>query len=354
MRRALRLAVRSMGRTWPNPGVGCVIARDGELLGQGRHQRCGEAHAEIRALEDCVRRGTDPRGATAYVTLAPCTRHGRTPPCCDALVRAGLARVVAAIPDPVQDDAGAVLAAAGIDYRTGCCADPARELHGGFLTRVATGRPRLIAKWAATLDGCLATAGGHSQWITAPEALAFSRRHRRYIDAILVGAGTASRDDPALLAAGDGPHPLRVVVDGAARLDPASRLVASIDRAGVLLVHDDRAGSARVAALAERGVETLAVTSTHDLPAVAAALGARGLGDVLVEGGATLHGACLRAGLYDRLECYLAARTLGGGLPIASGHGVERIDAGARWQPLGGPRLLGTTVHLRYRRTIDP
>nr|MBA3686718.1 riboflavin biosynthesis protein RibD [Planctomycetota bacterium] len=164
MRRALRLASLSLGMTWPNPGVGCVLVRDGRVIGEGRHRACGEQHAEVAAIADCRARGGDPAGATAYVTLAPCTRQGRQPPCVTALREARVARVVAAIADPVQDDARRLLAEAGIAYDVGCMRASAAALHGGFLSRVLDGRPRLTGKWAMTLDGAIAAAGGDAQW----------------------------------------------------------------------------------------------------------------------------------------------------------------------------------------------
>ncbi|MFW5846257.1 MAG: bifunctional diaminohydroxyphosphoribosylaminopyrimidine deaminase/5-amino-6-(5-phosphoribosylamino)uracil reductase RibD, partial [Planctomycetota bacterium] len=289
MRRALRLALRSSGRTWPNPGVGCVLVRDGRLLGAGRHERCGGPHAEILALEACRAEGRDPRGATAFITLVPCTRHGRTPPCTQALIRAGVQRVVAALPDPVQDAAGAVLAAAGIRYETGLLADLAVRLHGGFISRVSTGRPRITAKWAMTLDGHLACADGSSAWISSPGALRANRRRRRLYDAILVGGGTARRDDPRLLGPDPQRSPLRVVLSGSGDLPMAGHLVQTAGRHPVLVVHDGRCPPERGRRLQDAGVGLLAVHDVADVAAVCQALGGVGLNEVLVEGGSSLH-----------------------------------------------------------------
>jgi diaminohydroxyphosphoribosylaminopyrimidine deaminase/5-amino-6-(5-phosphoribosylamino)uracil reductase len=355
MRRALRLATLSLGRTWPNPGVGCVLVRDGQLLGQGRHAVYGQAHAEVNALTHCRALDLSPASATAYVTLAPCTRQGRQPPCVSALIGAGVARVVAAVADPDQDDPGPALRAAGIAYEVGCGAAVAVHLHGGFLHRVASGYPRFTGKWAMTLDGRIATATGDSAWISSPEALALARRRRRAFDGILVGSGTARHDDPRLLSAHPAERtPVRIVVSAKADLDPAAVLVATRDLAPVLLVHAPGAPAARLRALAERRVEFLAVAEPHDPRQVAEALGQRGFNEVLVEGGARIHGAWLRAGLYDRLEIYLGALALGGGLPVSVGDGLAAIAQAQRWQPEAPPLVFGDTVCLRLRRPGNP
>lgn len=336
MARALRLASLSLGMTWPNPGVGCVLVRGGACIGEGRHRRCGDLHAEAAALADCRARGLDARGATAYVTLAPCTRHGRQPPCADALVAAGVARVVAAIPDPHQDEAARRLRPAGIAYEVGLLGHIARHLHGGFLSRVVRGRPRLTGKWAASADGRLAAAPGVRTAISCPSAYALMRRRRRAFDAVVVGAGTAGADDPALTAPrprrhGDEAGPLRVVLSrsgavAAARLRDGS--------APTLVVHG-RGGAP------PPGVRGLAVDDPHDPAQVAAALGALGLNDVVVEGGARVHAAWMP--LYDRIEVYAGAVVLGGGVPAPA-------PPAAGWVAEGGPELVGSTRLGRWTR----
>jgi diaminohydroxyphosphoribosylaminopyrimidine deaminase/5-amino-6-(5-phosphoribosylamino)uracil reductase len=348
MRRALRLASRSAGMTWPNPGVGCVLVRAGMILGQGRHVCCGDLHAETAALADCRARGHDPAGATAYVTLAPCTRHGRQPPCTEALVAARIARVVVAVADPAQDDARSVLTAHGIAYDTGVEAAAAAHLHGGFLTRIRLGRPRFTGKWAMSLDGAIAAADGRGGALSSPLALAAMRRRRRACDAILIGAGTAAVDDPTLLASTPRrPGPVRVVVSAQGRAAP--RLLATIPAAPLWVVHDHRAPSEALATLACGGARTFAVADAHDPRAVAAVLGAQGLNDVVVEGGAAVHGVWLRAGLYDRLEVYLAPCVLGGGLPAAVGAGCA-VAAAAGYIAEEPPQQLDGTMRLRLRR----
>ena len=344
MRRAIRQAVASLGATWPNPGVGCTIVRDGVVLGEGRHEQCGGPHAEPNALRACRDQGHDPRGATAYMTLAPCTRQGRTPACTTALIEAGMARVVAALPDPNQDDAAQILAAAGIAYETGCCADHARAVHGGFLQRVRQGRPRITAKWAMTIDGFLAADTGHSQWISSPEALAYARRRRRVFDAIVVGAGTLRRDDPELRSRSSGRTPVRVVIAGEQDLPDAARLWASAEHDPVLVVTD---GSVQPAV---DGVETLTVPDRADIVGICTALGSHGFNEVLVEGGAAIHASFLAADCYDRIEQYVGGRTLAGGLPVAKGTGAERIDLGLGWQLEAAPRSIGDTVYTRWCR----
>lgn len=340
MGRALRLASLSLGMTWPNPGVGCVLVRGGRIIGEGRHRRCGDLHAETAALADCRARGGDPRGATAYVTLAPCTRQGQQPPCADALVAAGIARVVAAIADPHQDAAAARLGGAGIAYAVGCLAHLAAHIHGGFLHRIASGRPRITGKWAHSRDGALAAAAGTRTAISCPAAYALMRRRRRAFDAVLVGAGTAAADDPALTAPrprrhGDEPGPLRIVVARDGRL-PGIRLRDA--SAPTLVVH------AR-GAVPPAGVRGLVVDDPHDPRQVAAALGTLGINDLVVEGGAQVH--TVWAPLYDRLEIYAGAVSLPGGLP------APRIPGGT-WLAEGAPGLVGTTGIARWTRLPQP
>ncbi len=335
--RAVRLGSLSLGMTWPNPGVGCVLVRDGRVIGEGRHRRCGDLHAETAALADAVGRGENPAGATAYVTLAPCTRQGRQPPCVDALARAGIARVVAGIADPHQDEAAPRLEAAGIAYEIAgdvrCAA-----LHGGFLTRVRQGRPRFTGKWAATLDGRIARPGGGPLAISDGPARDLARRRRRAFDAILVGAGTLRADDPRLDTPrprmhGRDPGPLRIVLAGRGSLPVAARAWAG----PALVVHDHDPGPI------PSSVQRLAVADVRDLAQVAAALGSLGLNDVLVEGGAAIHGAFLAAGLYDRIETWTGPLTVGDGVAVAHGPGPTR-----RWRAEGAPRLIGGVVAANW------
>lgn len=353
MLRALRLASLSSGTTWPNPGVGCVVVRDGRVLGEGHTGPSSispQEHGEAAALADAARRGHDVRGATAYVTLAPCTtRSTGTTSCSELLIAAGIARVVVGVDDPHQHQSEARLSAAGVAYESGLCATVARHLHGGFLSRIVAKRPRFTGKWAMTLDGCLAAHTGKSGWISSPDALALSRRRRRAFDAILIGSGTQQSDDPQLLASRPRSRgPLRILVSDAATLADDARLLQTLDQAPLLVIHGVAANPARLKAW---GAELQALEDPHDAVQLARTLGAWGLNDVLVEGGATLHGAFLRAGLYDRLELYQGATTLGGGMPVANGVGAPAIPDGQHWLPECAPRMLGSTILSRWTRT---
>ena len=316
MAQALRLAERGLYSTSPNPRVGCVIVRDGVLVGEGWHQRAGEAHAEVNALQQA---GTAARGATAYVTLEPCSHHGRTPPCTEALLAAGIRRVVAAMADPNPLVAGrglAQLQAAGVAVDVGLMADEAHELNIGFVSRMTRKRPWVRLKAAASLDGKTALQNGESQWITGPQARQDGHCWRARACAILSGIGTVRKDDPQLNVRGvDTPRqPLKVIVDSRLELSPAARLLEAGD---VLLVSAGQAVAEvaeRAAALRERGAEILDLPDGKgrvDLHALLHELAQRGLNEVHVEAGSRLNGALLAAGLVDEVLLYLAPCLLG-------------------------------------------
>ncbi len=318
MRRALELAARGLYTTTPNPRVGCVLVKDGRVVGEGWHERAGGPHAEAAAL--AAARG-EAKGATAYVTLEPCNHHGRTPPCASALVEAGVARVVAAMRDPNPEAAhGAeTLRAAGIAFESGLLEDEARELNIGFVSRVTRGRPWVRMKAAATLDGRTAMADGRSQWITGEEARLDGHRWRARACAILTGIGTVRADDPQLTVRGvDTPRqPLRVVVDS--RLETPS--TARILEGGNVLFFCAVEGSA------PRGAETVRLANPGgkvDLPAMLAELGRRGVNELHVEGGFKLNGSLLREGCVDELLLYLNPSLLGD-----SGPGIADLVAPA-------------------------
>jgi len=351
MWRALRLAAASAGRTAPNPGVGCAIFRGDRLLGEGRHRACGGPHAEVLALGDCRRRGTDPRGATVYVTLAPCGREGRTSPCRDALIAAGVGRVVVGCEDPSQPGSSEAFAAAGIDYLSGCLGAEAERLHGGFLRRIRDGRPRITAKWAMSLDGAIACRTGASRWISTAVARHLSRRRRRAFDAILIGAGTLEADDPGLFADDPARSPRPVVVSRHAAFagrEDLSLLAEGRDPAP-WLVHDPQTPRGCIDRLGARGWRCLEATDAHDPAAVAGRLGEEGINDVLVEGGSEVHGAWLRAGVVDRCELYLGPRSLGGGMPVSAGEGVGSVADGSEWGWEETPRIVDGTLLCRLR-----
>ncbi|MDE3074844.1 MAG: bifunctional diaminohydroxyphosphoribosylaminopyrimidine deaminase/5-amino-6-(5-phosphoribosylamino)uracil reductase RibD [Chloroflexota bacterium] len=379
MREALALAARARGRTSPNPMVGAVLVKDGQVVGRGLHPRAGQPHAEVFALREAGQRA---RGATLYVTLEPCCHHGRTPPCAPAVVEAGVGRVFAAMEDPNPLVAGQglrALRASGIETRVGLLEDEARQLNEAYVKRIATGRPFVEVKVAMTLDGKTATSSGRSRWITGEAAREWVHRRRDAADAVLVGAGTVRADDPALtvrLPDHDGRQPLRVVVSASGRLDPRAQVfhgpppgtvvfcatddgtgnrqqatgnreqatgygqqatgngqqatgngglfaadVAVRPRLGAHLGVGRSSGAARRAGLKPAptemgtGVELVSLPGSDggvDLPQMLRWLAKRGINDVLVEGGAKLNAALLRAGLVDRLSVFVAPKLFGG------------------------------------------
>ena len=316
MARALQLARLGMTSTAPNPRVGCVVVSDGQVAGEGWHVRAGTPHAERHAL---AMAGERARGATAYVTLEPCSHHGRTPPCTEALLAAGIRRVVAAMADPNPLVAGrglAQLQAAGVAVDVGLMADEAHELNIGFVSRMTRQRPWVRLKAAASLDGKTALQNGESQWITGPQARQDGHCWRARACAILSGIGTVRKDDPQLNVRGvDTPRqPLKVIVDSRLELSPAARL---LEAGNVLLVSAGQAVAEvaeRAAALRERGAEILDLPDGKgrvDLHALLHELAQRGLNEVHVEAGSRLNGALLAAGLVDEVLLYLAPCLLG-------------------------------------------
>jgi diaminohydroxyphosphoribosylaminopyrimidine deaminase / 5-amino-6-(5-phosphoribosylamino)uracil reductase len=316
MRRALALAARGLGETSPNPAVGCVIARAGRVVGEGFHARAGSAHAEALALQ---RAGARARGATLYVTLEPCAHHGRTPPCAPLVRESGVARVVAALRDPNPLVAGqglALLRRAGIAVDTGLLGPEAARLNERFLAWAARGRPFVLLKAALTLDGRIATASGHSKWITSPAQRREARRLRRLHDAVLVGSGTALADDPLLLPTPRTRRPvLRVVLDSRLRLPPRGRLVATAGPRTPVLALSCAGDTARRRALEESGVEVAEVAGEGgrvSLPAALEALRARGVTSLMVEGGGEVLGSFLAARVVDQVALFRAPLLLGG------------------------------------------
>lgn len=312
MARALQLAENGLWTTSPNPRVGCVLVRDGWIVGEGWHEKAGEPHAEVHALRAA---GPKARGATAYVTLEPCSHHGRTPPCAEALIAAGVARVVAAMTDPNPLVAGqglALLQAAGIETASGLLENEARELNIGFVSRMTRGRPWLRLKAAASLDGKTALTNGVSQWITGPEARRDGHRWRARACAILTGIGTVRDDDPQLnVREVETPRqPLRVVVDSKLETPLAARIL----QGGPLLIAGAVDDTGRKAALQKAGAEVLILPNTQgkvDLKDLLAELGRRGINEVHAEAGFKLNGSLLREGLVDELLLYLAPCLIG-------------------------------------------
>lgn len=334
MRRALELAARARGRTSPNPMVGAVVVRQGQVVGEGYHQRAGTPHAEVHALREA---GELARGATLYVSLEPCNHHGRTPPCTEALIAAGVAEVRMAMldPNPIVNGGGrARLEAAGVRTVVGECEAEARELNEVFLTYITAGRPFVIAKFGASLDGKIATRTGESRWITGEVARQRAHEVRDTVDAILVGATTVVVDNPLLttrLPGRDVRHPLRVVLDSRGRA-PLEAHVFDPNLPGKTLLATTAAFPAeRRPALEGRGVEVLSLPSDEhgrvDLGALVRALGQRQVTSLLVEGGGTVLEACFRARLVDKVLAFLSPVIIGGReAPSAvSGEGIARL-----------------------------
>jgi diaminohydroxyphosphoribosylaminopyrimidine deaminase/5-amino-6-(5-phosphoribosylamino)uracil reductase len=318
MRRALELAERGRGLTSPNPMVGAVVVSGDTIVGEGFHERAGGPHAEVVALAAA---GPRSRGSTLYVTLEPCSHHGRTPPCAPAVVAAGVQRVVAALVDPdprVSGQGLATLRAAGVEVTASVLTDEAERQNRSFVAAMRLGRPHVTLKAAMTLDGRIADLHGESKWITGAEARAVAHRLRSESDAIVVGVGTALRDDPALTVRLDAPwprEPYRVVLDTHARTPADARLIATATPARALVMTGEDASRERVAALTGAGATVIPVVVRDghvDLRAVLDALAAREVRALLVEGGGEVHGAFLDAGLVDRVAVFIAPRLLGG------------------------------------------
>ncbi len=344
MSEALGLAKRGLWTTDPNPRVGCVLAHDGTVRGRGWHRAAGEPHAEVLALNDA---GAEARGATAYVTLEPCSHTGRTPPCAEALIEAGVTEVVAAMTDPDPRVSGRGLERlrdAGIRVRRGLLEDEARELNIGFVSRHERGRPWMRVKLAVSLDGFTASADGRSQWITGPEARADGHRWRARASAILTGIGTVLADNPRLDVRCDSVErqPQRIVADSRARLPADARMLTA---GGPI-----RVASTRESPWQDKQVSWQQLPATEDgrvdLPALVRWLGDLELNEVHVEAGPTLAGALMAAGLVDELLVYQAPVLLGKGAPMLEMPGMENFDQRLHLQIIDERRLGADTRYL--------
>ncbi|WIV51579.1 bifunctional diaminohydroxyphosphoribosylaminopyrimidine deaminase/5-amino-6-(5-phosphoribosylamino)uracil reductase RibD [Marivivens sp. LCG002] len=307
---ALSLGRRGLGRVWPNPSVGCVIVKDGRVVGRGHTASGGRPHAEPQAL---AMAGDAARGATAYVTLEPCAHHGKTPPCAEALIAAGVARVVIACEDPdprVNGGGSAMLRAAGIDVSVGVCEAEARRDHAGFLSKVERGRPMVTLKLAMTLDGRIATASGESQWITGPEARRRVHMQRASHDAVMVGAGTVRADDPSLTVRGlgIGGQPARIVMSASGDLPKSCNLTRTAGEIPVFLCHS---ATSVVSDWVAAGVRSIPLADGGDCVEALTALGALGLTRIYCEGGGQLAASLLHAGLVDHLVLFTAGKAIG-------------------------------------------
>lgn len=346
---ALALGERGRGRTWPNPAVGCVIVQGQRIVGRGWTQPGGRPHAEPVALAQA---GEASRGATVYVSLEPCAHHGRTPPCADALIDAGVARVVFAIGDPDPRVAGrgaGKLRAAGISVESGILESQAGAAHAGFFARLEAGRPQLTLKLATSFDGRIATATGESQWITGPAARRAVHGARARADAVLVGAGTARADDPMLTVRGMGTahQPVRIVASRRLDVPLSGKLARSAAEVPLWLCHGDDADSALCAAWDGIGATRLEVPLAGrqlDCSALLQVLGAQGLTSVFCEGGGAFAASLLDAGVVDRLIGFTAGVALGAeGQPSIGALGIDRLADAPRFS-LESVRRLGPDV----------
>ena len=353
MRHALVLAERGRGAVEPNPLVGAVVLdAAGAMIGEGWHRQYGGPHAEVDALAVADGRA---RGGTVIVTLEPCRHVGKTPPCTRALLAAGVARVVAAMPDPFPEVSGggfAELRAAGVEVTVGVLRAEAEALNAPYLKLVRTGRPWVTAKWAMTLDGRIATASGESQWISGPESRAKVHAFRGRVDAVVVGRGTVVADDPLLTARPPGPRvAARVVLTRSGEL-PADCQLTRTAREAPVIVFTLAANAGKLAGWAAAGAEVVGLAAVAPA-AVLEALGSRRMTNVLVEGGAGVLGAFADADALDEVWAFVAPKLVGGaGLGPVGGRGVPRLADAGGWGPLTAERC-GADVWLTARRAVD-
>lgn len=360
IRRAIALAERGYGKVSPNPQVGAVIVRSGQVLGEGWHDELGGLHAEAAAIADAREREADVTGATMYVSLEPCAHHGRQPPCADAIVAAGISRVLIGCDDPTEKASGrgpGTLRDEGVEveFIDGAEAAAARQLIQPFRKLARTGRPWVLLKSAVTLDGRTATAEGDSKWISGESSRERVHRWRAGMDAVAVGIGTAVSDDPLLTARGVAAQrqPKRVVFDSEARLSLESRLVRTATEAPVILIAGPGAPAGRIDQLTNAGAEVIVCPGDgrRRIEAALAELGRRDISSLLLEGGPTLAGAFLDAGEIDELRLFVAPKLLGGSgaRPLAAGEGAERLADAERalsmeWEASGEDLLVRARI----------
>lgn len=362
MRQALRLARRGLGRTSPNPPVGAVVVASGRVVGRGFHRRAGGPHGEVIALQEA---GCRARGATLYVTLEPCNHHGRTPPCTEAIVAAGIKRVVVGVADPNPHVAGGGarrLRAHGIRVDMGVEHEPCAQLIRGFAKHVRTGLPYVTLKLAASMDGRIATVTGASRWITGERARKLVHRLRNQVDAVMVGAGTVIADDPSLTCRlPGGRDPLRIVVDGRLRVPLSARVLTKQAAPGTIIATVSRKPRT-IEALRRRGATVLVLPGRGGLLSIRrllAELGKRGVTSVLIEGGGSLGAAALRDGAVDEFLCFYAPKLIGGdGRPVLGPLGVVRLAdavslANVRLMRLGEDVLVRAAVRPREWKAQD-
>ncbi len=362
MSRALELAALARGRTSPNPMVGAVLVRDNQLVGEGFHAYAGSDHAEAAALREA---GSASVGATLYVSLEPCCHFGRTPPCVEQILQAGVRRVVAACEDPNPAVSGkgiAALRAAGLSVDVGVLAEEAARLNEGFFTHVRTGRPFVILKVAASLDGKIATRTGDSRWISGESARRRVHQLRNEVDAVLVGIGTVLRDDPQLttrLGIADQRDPIRVIVDNLARCPLRAKVVNRASTAPTILAVSQMAPRTKLEALQQAGMQVVVVENSPrrvSLERLVEALGKRGILSVMIEGGAEINASALREGIVDKVLVFLAPILIGGkSTPTAvGGEGIETLSQALRLREVRVERFDGDILVEGYIDRVAP
>ena len=353
MRTALQLAQLATGYTSPNPLVGSLVVKDNQVVGRGYHKLAGEAHAEVQALQDA---GEQCRDATLYITLEPCTHHGRTPPCTDAIIASGVSTVVYATGDtnPNATGGGKVLENAGIKTVCGVLEDEARQVNRFYFHHLSTGRPWVVGKFASSLDGRIATRTGDSQWITQSTAREHGHTLRQAVDGIIVGTQTVIADDPQLTVRlpGEPRHPLRIVLDSTGRIPLSSRVLSAEIPGKTLVVCTDAMSATHAQKLRDKDVDVLRVETTDshqiDINQLLQALGERGLQSLMIEGGQTLLGSFLDNHLINELWAFIAPMLIGGVTAPAAigGLGIDKLDSAARLSNLHIEQL-GDDVLIR-------
>ncbi len=359
MRRALELARRGAGYVSPNPMVGAVVVREDRIVGEGFHQKVGGAHAEVNALDDA---GCQAGGATLYVTLEPCNHYGRTPPCTEKVLAAGVRRMVVAMDDPnpaVRGGGNAYLQSRGIEVVRGVCETEARRLNEVFIKFSSTGLPFVVLKLAATLDGRIATRNGDARWVSGEASRARVHGLRHALDAILVGGGTVRADNPQLTARlenGAGRDPVRIVLDSRLRISAGARVFTQVSSAPTCVVCGPRAkedDKERLRAAGARIVQQSGSTPAGiDLPELMVQLGRMGIASVLIEGGARVAGSALAAGIVDKVVLFYAPKLLGGddGIPMFRGRGPELMQAATALHDVSVERVGGDILVQGYLR----
>ena len=331
MEMALSLAEKGRGWTSPNPMVGAVVVKDGKVVGQGFHRKAGGPHAEIFALEEA---GDDAKGATLYVTLEPCNHEGRTPPCTEAILKSGVKTVIAGMRDPNPSVSGGgmdYLASRGIATTVGVCEDACRRLNESFIKYITTGNPFVILKCATTLDGRIATRTGDSKWITNKRSRQFVHGLRHAADAIMVGIGTVTKDNPSLttrLEKTKGSDPMRIILDTHLTISPEARLLHLSSSSDTVIISDRSVALDKRKAIEKTGAQVWAVDCLQgqiDIKALLKQLGKTGITSLLIEGGSRVNGSALRAGIVDKIYMFYAPKLCAGddGVPICSGPGVH-------------------------------